>query len=64
MSNIVNQCRRLCLRKLSQTGEDIKDMVKHPNCCDVCELTAESTEADHDLTEELEILYIMMQYKH
>ena len=59
MSNIVNQCRRLCLRKLS--GEDIKDMVKHPNCCDVCELTAESTEADHDLTEELRILYDAVQ---
>ena len=36
-------------------------MVKHPNCCDVCELTAESTEADHDLTEELEILYDAVQ---
>ena len=36
-------------------------MVKHPNCCDVCELTAESTEADHDLTEELRILYDAVQ---
>ena len=55
----VKYSQRLCLRNLS--GEDIKDMVKHPNCCDVCELTAESTEADHDLTEELEILYDAVQ---
>ena len=57
MSDMVNQCQRLTLLKLF--GEEDKEMIKDPKCCDVCECTNESQEAD--LTKESEVLYDAIQ---
>ena len=57
MSDVVNQCQRSSL--LNLFGEEDKELVKHPKCCDVCEFTAESVEAD--LSKELQILYDAIQ---
>ena len=57
MSDVVNQCQRSSL--LNLFGEEDKELVKHPKCCDVCEFTAESVKAD--LSKELQILYDAIQ---
>ena len=44
---------------LTLFGEENEEVLKHPKCCDVCELTTESEEAD--LTKEIGILYDAMQ---